>query len=190
MTSSWKKWLKTALEQSSSPNNAARVAIIGVGNELNGDDGAGVLAVRLLKRRLERSAAEMKAIEPGRDLGEAGRQVLALEAGLAPENFTGVLRKFSPVIVLILDAARLDQTAGATMLLDGEQLGGFGASTHLQPLATFSGFLKGELGCEVRAIGIQPVQLDFGRPITPAVQRACRRLANGLAEIFMPLAVN
>ena len=68
----------------------ARVAILGVGNESNGDDGAGVRVVREL-------AARMPAT-PG---------VLLIDAGTAPENFTGPLRRFRPELVIEIDAAHL-----------------------------------------------------------------------------------
>jgi hydrogenase 3 maturation protease len=153
------------------PNKPARIVVMGVGNELNGDDAAGVLVVRQLNRKL----AQVDGIE----------HILVLEAGLAPENFTGVLRKFKPEIVLVVDAAWLGEKPGAAMLLDGHQLGGFGASTHIQPLATLTEFIEGEFGCAVRAIGIQLGHMDFGRPVSTAVQRACRRLANNLAEMLL-----
>ena len=57
----------------------ARVAILGVGNEMKGDDGAGVRVVRELSQRMPAT--------PG---------VLLVDAGQAPENFTGPLRRFRP----------------------------------------------------------------------------------------------
>jgi hydrogenase 3 maturation protease len=170
-TSSWRKWLKTTLARESAPNKSPRIAVVGVGNELNGDDAAGVLAARRLHRKLDKTA--------GSD------RILVVEAGLAPENFSGVLRRFRPEIVILLDAVWFDGKAGATVLLEGGQLAGFGASTHLQPLSTLAGFLKEELGCEVWLIGIQPQHLDFGRPMSAAVRNACRRLAAGLADEMM-----
>lgn len=78
-------------------NASARVAVPGIGNHLFGDDGVGVLMARELTAR-------------------AGRQAdcLVLDAGTAPENFTGPLRRFRPDFVLLVDAAQLSAEPGTS----------------------------------------------------------------------------
>ena len=157
---------------------------MGIGNELNGDDAAGVLAVRLLRSQIEECAEGQ-----GRDFREEGSSfitanALVIEAGLAPENFTGVLRRFQPDLIFLLDAAWMGQVPGTVAILDADQAGGFGASTHLQPLATLASYLRAELNCDIVLIGIQPSHLEFGVPVSTPVQQACADLAEELAEIM------
>ncbi len=87
----WRERLAASLE------GLRRLAVLGIGNELYGDDGAGVALARLLAQ---------SGIAPG--------MMQAFEAGPAPENFTGSLRKFMPSHVLMVDAANLGLEPGST----------------------------------------------------------------------------
>jgi hydrogenase 3 maturation protease len=149
----------------------ARVAILGVGNELNGDDAAGVRVVRELAARLPAT--------PG---------VLLIDGGTAPENYTGPLRRFRPELVLEIDAAQQDETPGTTALLDWREADGLSASTHTLPPSVLAQYLVSELGCQVALVGIQPGDLEMGRPLTPRVERAVTKLAEALCVWLTPRA--
>ena len=143
----------------------ARVAILGVGNEMNGDDGAGVCAVRGL-------AARSPAL-PG---------TLLIEAGAAPESYTGPLRRFKPALVSAIDAAVLGVEAGATAWLDWRDADGLSASTHTLPPSVLAKFLQADIGCKVAIIGVQPARVEMGSGLSPAVAQAVRTLAGQLHE--------
>jgi hydrogenase 3 maturation protease len=138
-----------------------RVAVVGVGNELNGDDAAGVLVVRRM--------AELLMATPG---------VLLIDAGLAPENFTGPLRRFRPDLVVEVDAADLGKLPGSTSWIEPHDTDGLSASTHTLPPSVLAKFLLAELGCRVAVIGIQPLRLELNAPLSPAVERG----VDGVAE--------
>src|SRR6478736_4064730 len=70
--------------------NPPRISVLGVGNPFRSDDGAGVLVARRLASR---------------ECALATGHLLIIEAGHAPENTTGELRRFAPDLVLIIDAA-------------------------------------------------------------------------------------
>lgn len=141
----------------------ARVAILGVGNELNGDDAAGVCVVRELSARLPAT--------PG---------VLLIDGGTAPENYTGPLRRFRPDLVLEVDAAEQNEVPGTTAWLDWRDADGLSASTHTLPPSVLAKYLVAELGCQVALLGIQPANLEMGQPLSPDVARAVTRLADEL----------
>jgi len=147
-----------------------RVAVLGVGNELSGDDGAGVRVVRELAARLPAT--------PG---------VLLIDGGVAPENYTGPLRRFQPNYVLEIDAAHLGEAPGTTRCVDWREADGLSASTHTLPPSVLASFLVAELGCEVSLIGIQPAKTGSdtpmieGGPLSPAVERAVCQLADALS---------
>jgi hydrogenase 3 maturation protease len=148
-------------------NRSPRLALLGIGNELNGDDAAGVAVVRRLRARMPE--------RPDRML---------VEAGPAPENFSGPLRRFAPDWVLLVDAAEMGQAPGATAWLEWQQAAGLSASTHTLPPTVLSKFLIHELGCRVGLIVIQAAQTNFDAPMTPAVSAAVSRAARRLAEIL------
>lgn len=175
MKPSWRRELRNALSllPANKLDAGRRIALLGVGNELNGDDAAGVAVVRALQARCP-----------------AAPQLLLLEAGLAPENFTGKLRRFAPDWVVLVDAAWLDEAPGCIAWVDWQMADGLSASTHSLPLAMFAQYVVSELGCRLGMLGIQPVQLEFGQPLSPAVQAAVDEAVDGLAEALGECAGN
>jgi hydrogenase 3 maturation protease len=141
----------------------ARVAVLGVGNAMNGDDGAGVCVVRELAARMA-----------------ATPSVLLIDGGTAPENFTGPIRQFRPDLVVEVDAAHLDQPPGTTAWIDWRDADGMSASTHTLPPSVLAHFLTTDLGCRVELIGVQPATLEMGRGLSPEVAAAVVRLADQL----------
>jgi hydrogenase 3 maturation protease len=137
------------------PHVTLRVAIVGIGNELAGDDGVGMHVVRALGAR-----------------AGARPDLLVLETGTAPENFTGPLRRFGPTVTILVDAADLGERPGAVAWADWQASDGFSASTHTLPPSVFARYLIEALGSRVLLLGIQPEALDFGQPPSPAVEAA------------------
>jgi len=142
----------------------ARVAVLGVGNEMNGDDGAGVRVVRELAARM--------AATPG---------VLLIDGGTAPENFTGPIRRFRPDLVVEIDAAHQDRPAGTLAWIDWRDADGMSASTHTLPPSVLASFLSADIGCHVALIGVQPATLEMGHGLSPEVAASVARLADDLS---------
>lgn len=144
-----------------------RVAVVGIGNEFNGDDCAGPLIARRLIARV-----------PLRD------NILILDAGTAPENVTGSLRSFQPDLVVLIDAVDMGQPVGKVEWLSWDAVEGMDAFTHGLPPAVFGNFLRQELGCQVGLIGIQPASLRFDQPPHPAVKASINRVVRGIIRIL------
>jgi hydrogenase 3 maturation protease len=156
-----------------------RVAIVGIGNELNGDDAAGVLVARKLLRKKE--ALEKAVSAPGPDTRQLVHEnVLIIDAGPVPENFSGILRRFHPELVILVDAADMKDRGGSFALVDVQDVDASGGSTHIQPLSLFANFLIEEIGCQVVFLGIQPVSLDYCSPISGQVKRTIAKIAHML----------
>ena len=145
---SWKNFLTPILLPGKSPSKAEfpRLAIVGIGNEFNGDDAAGVMVARKLGRR-----------ECASDAGH----VIVIEAGQAPENITAEMRKFQPEVVILVDAAQLDAAPGTINWIPWESTTGMSASSHSLPLGMLARYLTLEFGCAVHLLGIQPAQNDY-----------------------------
>jgi hypothetical protein len=83
MDKSWDILLGEQLGRLRKTTRSLRVAVMGIGHELQGDDAAGVLIARHLQSLLGPS-----------------EERLILCVGPAPENCTGALRRFEPDLVL------------------------------------------------------------------------------------------
>lgn len=130
-------------------NEPPRLAIVGIGQELRGDDAIGLEVVRRLR-------PSMKARE----------NLLLIEAGPAPENFTGPLRRFRPEVVVLVDAAQMGSLPGSVLYLDWRDVTGYRGSSHTLPLSTVAEYLEKEIGCEVWLLGIQPADNSFGEKLS------------------------
>ncbi len=145
-------------------NPSVRVAVLGIGNELSGDDAVGVVIARELRQRVDPRAG-----------------CLVLEGATAPENFTGTLRRFRPDLVLLVDAAHLADEPGTITWLDWQQTDGVSGSTHTLPPSVLAQFLVTELACRLALLVVQPAHLEFGRPLSPPVRRAADEVVAELA---------
>jgi hydrogenase 3 maturation protease len=153
------------------------VAVVGVGQELNGDDAAGVkVAQALLKRQ---RAGSSDAPRP------APFSLLVVEAAHAPENCTGAIRRFAPDLVILVDAAEMGDPPGTVRWLDWREAVGLNTSTHTLPPSMVARYLATELSCEVALVGIQVYDTALGAPVSPAVRRAIRAVAHGLATLLL-----
>lgn len=110
---------------------------------------------------------------------------LALDAGSIPENASRQLRKFDADLIIFVDAADLGKPAGAITWLEPEKIDGLGASSHTLPLTVIGGFLQSELDCQVEYLGIQPERLEFGVPLSPAVEQAVAEIVQGMKKEFL-----
>jgi hydrogenase 3 maturation protease len=108
-----------------------------------------------------------------------------VEAGPAPENCTGPIRRFTPDLVILVDAADMEEAPGTVRWLDWQEATGLSASTHSLPLSFFARYLTTESGAAVALLGIQPQQIDFGTRLSDPVRRAVRRVVDGLSALLL-----
>jgi hydrogenase 3 maturation protease len=153
------------------------VAVVGVGQELNGDDAAGVLVTRALLKRQRAGWSDAPRPVP--------ISLLILEAAHAPENCTGAIRRFAPDLVILADAAAMGDPPGTIRWLDWRDAAGLSASTHSLPPSMVARYLATELACEVALIGIQVQDTTLGAPVSAPVRRAIRTVTQGLAMLLV-----
>jgi len=142
-------------------NSLPKLAIVGIGNELNGDDAAGVLVVKNLKSHL-----------PLTD------KMLLIEGSIAPENYTGSIRKFGPDWIWVFDAAQLEKKPGDVELIDLDLVESVGSNTHRLPPTMFLSYLKMEINFQSFLFGINPESVepfsDVSEPIKIAIEKTTR----------------
>ncbi|HEY44281.1 MAG TPA: hydrogenase 3 maturation endopeptidase HyCI [Anaerolineae bacterium] len=164
LKTSWLDHLCQTLIELNRTNKTIRVAVVGIGHELRGDDAAGVELARILN-----------------SLSTDQEHLLVIDANSAPENCTGLLRRFGPDLVIMVDAAQMDEEPGEVQWIPWQATVGLGASTHTLPLHILANYLTAELECEVRLLGIQPKSISFG-DMSHEIQKKVTETAFLLAE--------
>ena len=134
-----------------------KVAIVGVGNELRGDDAAGILVARKLSQL---------------------KNLLVLEGGSSPENLIPTLKKFSPSWIILIDSTDFGGKPGEIRIFDPLKARGTPISTHTLPLSFMARYLEIEIGARVLLVGIQPKSLEG--PVSPEVQRGIEKTSEWL----------
>jgi hydrogenase 3 maturation protease len=148
--------------------DAKRVAVLGIGSELRGDDIAGILVLESLKKsRKMRPSVRLKTFE----------------GSTAPENITGEIKAFKPTHIIIVDTADIGEKPGTVLLLRADEVGrGISFSTHKIPPKILIDYFANSLKCEIIIIGIQPKSIGFGKPASKAVIASSKSVALSIAE--------
>jgi hydrogenase 3 maturation protease len=133
--------------------------LFGVGNPLSGDDGIG-------------NYVAGKFHSPG---------WTAYDCGTVPENFTSIVRKAGPDLLVIVDAADLGLSPGEFRVVPWEFVEDVSIGTHQLPLTHLIEFLKDCAG-KIVFIGIQPKSLGFGDGLSSEVVAGADRLVKVLED--------
>jgi hydrogenase 3 maturation protease len=163
----WRASLKKKLKPLTENNPGFRLAILGIGNELWGDDGAGNQAARRIQRSIHQAEA-----------------VLVIDAGPSPEAYSGVLRRFRPDFVLLIDTVKAGGTPGRISWIEFSDLEGVSALTHGMPLTVLGQFLTSELGVKPGLLGIEGESFELGGSLSLPVRRAVNTVAKELPKII------
>lgn len=140
------------------------VCIVGVGNRLRADDAAGCLVLdRLDAKRL---CAKL------------------IDAGTAPENYIGPVRKLQPRSLIIIDAVDFGAAPGDVRLLRPCQLDATVFSTHSLSPRVFVDMVCGDHTCTAWMIGIQPEGAAVGGAVNDRVSLAVSELATAISKVF------
>ena len=151
--------------------NADKVAVLGIGSELRGDDVAGVLAARQIEKICKR-----KATHP---------QVRVFIGATAPENLSGEIKKFQPTHLIIIDSADIGARPGKIAVINPEDLGGVSFCTHSLPLKVMTDYLLQSLDCRIIIIGIQPGNLAVSANPSQRTIQAVKRLSATITKLLL-----
>ncbi len=156
---SWKKRLTQAFRQ------ASNIAILGIGNDLKGDDGIGPYVIEQLQNR-----------NPP--------HIELINASTVPENFISHLIESNPQLILLLDAALMQTEPGTIKLIDKDTIGGIVFSSHQLPLSFFIEYLENNITTTILILGIQPFTDEFAQPFSEPVQKAASEIITMLSRLF------
>jgi hydrogenase 3 maturation protease len=142
---------------------AGTVVVVGIGNTLRGDDGAGSLVAQRLRDKYPD---------------------VVFDAAQAPENYVAPIRRASPAAVVLVDAADFGGSPGEIRTAVAGDVEGLMLGTHAAPLSMFMRVVAGETGAEVRLVAVQVATTELGEEMTRDVADAVQELASRLDELL------
>lgn len=140
-----------------------KMMILGVGNEMMGDDAAGSAAARELRMLLQGC--------------ECSQVAEVLVTATNPENFSGVVRDRKPDLVIFIDAADMGRPVGEIAFLSHKDMHSMMHSTHTMPLSFLGDYLERTTGARVIALGIQAGHIRLDQPMSSEVALSVRSIS-------------
>ena len=141
-----------------------KTLVVGIGNTLKGDDGAGCIVCEQLKDSY-----------PG----------LVIDAGTVPENYIGPIIKKRPEVLVVIDAIDFGGTAGQIRIFKPEDLSSAAISTHTLSPRLFVDVICKSIEVEVWFVGVQPGRTVLGERLSKEVEEAAGMVAGILAEALL-----
>lgn len=144
----------------------SQLVVLGIGNQLRGDDFSGSLIARKLNQTLEKE------------------DVVVLDGGTVPENFTGLVKKANPSHIILIDAADMGKPPGSVKIIEKDEISQYNISTHAMPLSFLIKYLEHFTEAGIILIGIQPKDMELADTISPKVEETVASVIDILRELI------
>lgn len=142
-----------------------KVAIVGLGNILRGDDGLGPKLIEVLKQKKVNASL--------------------FDCGTAPENYIFPILATSCDTVILIDAADLGIQAGGIRIFDLGEITNVSFSTHNPSPRLFTDLLKtGKENLNIFVVSVQPKFTTLGQGLSMDVLKGLDILSDALSEIL------
>jgi len=138
-----------------------KLVIIGIGNILRGDDAFGPALIEKLKDKVN---------------------AVCIDAGSAPENYTGKVVKESPQAVILADAAHLGLEPGEYDILSKDEISKTGFTTHDLSPNMFMDYLENETKADIYMLAVQPERVSFGDEMSDKIKEAIDQITEMIKE--------
>jgi hydrogenase 3 maturation protease len=144
-----------------------RIAVVGIGNDLKGDDGAGWEVVRRLER-----------------LYPSDPNFLFIRTG-TPEDHVRQIALFYPSTIILIDSAEFRGRPGEIRTIKEEDIQKIFFSTHTTPLTIFIKLIRAEVPTpRIIVVGIQRKTSGFGAPLSAPARESAGRLAKLISDLY------
>ena len=141
-----------------------KIVIMGVGNILKGDDGAGVIIAENLKKKIKRKDVEI------------------INAESTPENWIGKIEKISPETLIIIDAVDFNSFPGDVKTFSIDEIEETTFTTHNFSFPFLFRNLKEKT--EILIIGIQPGKINIKEGISEEVKKGMEKAEEIIKSIL------
>lgn len=139
--------------------DSKKYILMGIGNTLRGDDGIGSIIAQSFK----------------------DHDWLSIDCGVVPENFTSIIKKNKPDLVVLIDAVEMDLKSGEFRIISPDRISALHLTTHSMPLSFLMSYLK-EYTQELIFIGIQPKIIDYSNSVSSKVLKCSEEIIKILKD--------
>ena len=138
-----------------------KMVIVGIGNTLRADDGFGPALIEKIKDKIK---------------------AVCIDAGSAPENYTGKIVKERPETILIVDALHLGKKPGEYEIIKKADIVRSGLSTHDISPNMFIEYLESQTQADIYMLGVQPKSVAFGEQMSKEVKQSLEAISELIKE--------
>ncbi|NIO21366.1 MAG: hydrogenase maturation protease [Candidatus Aenigmarchaeota archaeon] len=146
-----------------------RSVIMGIGNDLKGDDGIGWYVVDILEKKL------------------GYKEDIHFIKTSVPENHVSEVKDFFPGVLIIVDSADFKGSPGNVRLIGEEEVVHNIGGTHTTPITLFMKLLIEDSDSpppKIVFVGVQGKQAGFGMPLSKEVRKAGDRIAKLIERLY------
>lgn len=141
--------------------------ILGIGNEIKGDDGLGPIITK-----------------KSSSLFDKNKDIIIFDGGTVPENYTGVIRKESPTHIILVDAVDMKKEPGYIRVVEKEEIANYNISTHAMPISYLIKYIETTIGAQIILVGVQPKSMDFAEPVSKEVEKSIEEVVSTFYKVI------
>ena len=146
-------------------NDAHRLVVIGMGNELRTDDAVGIEVARRLKQKMN-------------------ARLTVFDGSMLPDVFIRPACAVRPSHLLIIDAAELHGHPGEWRLLSKEEIDTGLFTTHAIPATEIAAEIQRRCHAKAAFLGIQPKSRGVGLHLSPECTNAADEIAKTIIRLI------
>ena len=158
-----------------------KLIILGIGNELRGDDGLGSYFIKELELDLDK---DFDTLNGSHNQYKLDDNLILIDCGSVPENFTGMIKKEKPSHILAVDAALMGSSPGTVKVIKKEKIADINTSSHSMSLSFLIKYLEEDITFKFLFIGVEPVAMDLGENLSEEVMKSGIFLKNTLISVL------
>ncbi|MDI6724155.1 MAG: hydrogenase maturation peptidase HycI [Methanobacterium sp.] len=144
-----------------------KVVILGIGNEIKGDDASGPLIARKISALLNKN-----------------KNVVVFDGGTVPENYTGSIRKENPTHIILVDAVEMKKEPGYIRVVEKDEIANYNISTHAMPVSFLIKYMETTIDAKIILVGIQPKSMGFNEKVSKEVEDSIDKVVKSIIQIM------
>ena len=141
--------------------------ILGIGNEIKGDDGLGPIIAK-----------------KSSSLFDKNKNIIVFDGGTVPENYTGSIRKEKPTHIVLIDAVDMKKEPGYIRVVEKEEIANYNISTHAMPISYLIKYIETTIGAQIILVGVQPKSMGFAEPVSKEVEKSIEEVVSTFYKVI------